>query len=173
MKGTRMPDPARLALFMLIDETGNLSSAEDVGETAKLAMVLNSPGLAKKVLDKAAGGALAADPTVKGLTGMIPQQLAKSAADLPGLAKMADSSSQLKVARTYMGNGDYPRALAAFAAAGKAPGANLGEVGLYTAIAQLKSGNVAGAKATLGALKATDAYGDLGSMWKLYASTRG
>jgi tetratricopeptide (TPR) repeat protein len=39
MKGTKMPDSARLALFMLIDETGNLSSVEDVAEMSKLAMV--------------------------------------------------------------------------------------------------------------------------------------
>jgi tetratricopeptide (TPR) repeat protein len=173
MKGTKMPDSARLALFMLIDETGNLASVEDIAEMSKLAMVQNAPGLAKTVLDKAATGPLAADPTVKGLTGMVPQQVAKANADLAGLTKLTDAASLGKVARIYLGAGNYPKALATFGAASKATGANIGEVGLYTAIAQMKSGNVAGAKATLANVKATDSFGDLASLWKLYASTKG
>jgi tetratricopeptide (TPR) repeat protein len=173
MKGTKMPDSARLALFMLIDETGNLSGVEDVAEMSKLAMVQSAPGLAKSVLEKASAGALAADPTVKGLSGMLPQQIAKANTDLAGLSKLTDSTSLMKTARIYMGAGNYPKALAAFAAAGKAPGVNAGEVGLYTAISQLKSGNLAGAKATLGTVKAADSFGDLASLWKLYASTKG
>lgn len=169
MKGNKMPDTARLALFMLIDETGNLSSVADVAEMSKLSMVLGAPGLAKNILAKAPAG----DSTIDGLSKMIPQQVAKANADLAALAKQTDASSLTKTGRIHMGAGDYPKALAAFATAGKAAGANAGELALFTAITQLKSGNVAGAKATLGASKATDAYGDLISLWKLYASTKG
>ncbi len=173
MKGNKMPDQARLGLFLLIDETGNLNGVQDIGEMSKLAMVLGAPGLAKGVLDKAAAGGMSADPTVAGLTKMIPQQVAKANTDLAGLAKMTDASSLLKSGRIYLGAGNYPKAIAAFTAASKAPGVNGGEAALYTAITQLRSGNLAGAKTTLAAMKATDAYGDLGSLWKLYASTKG
>jgi tetratricopeptide (TPR) repeat protein len=169
MRGAKMADPGRLGLFLLIDQTGNLTDVADIAEMSKLSMVLGAPGLAKSVLDKSP----AADPTVQGLQRMIPQQLAKANADLAGLSKATDASSLMKAGRTYLGAGNYPKALASFSAASKAAGVNAGEAALYTGITQMRSGNASGAKATLTAAKATDSYGDLIELWKLYASTKG
>jgi hypothetical protein len=173
MKSVRMPDQAKLGLYMLIQETGNLSASDEVQEMAKLSMVLGAPGLAKTILDSPAGVALAADPAVGQLKGMLPQITAAAAKDLPTMLKSPMAADMMKAGRQYLGAGNYPQAIATFAKASKGTGAGAGEIALYTAIAQLRSGNIAGAKTTLGAIPAKDPYSDLGSMWKLYASTRG
>ncbi len=173
MKSAKMPDQAKLGLYMLIQETGNLAASDEVQEMSKLAMVLGAPGLADTVLKGPIGTALAADPAIGQLKGMVPTISAAAAKDLPNLLKSAMASDLMKAGRQYLGQGNYPQAIATFARAGKATGATAGEVALYTAISQMRSGNVAAARSTLSSVPSGDAYSDLTALWKLYASTRG
>ncbi len=173
MKSVRMPEQAKLGLYMLIQETGNLSATDEIQEMAKLSMVLGTPGLAKTILDSPAATALASDQMIGQLKAITPQQIQVAAKELPTLLKSPMAADLMKAGRQYLGAGNYPQAIATFAKAGKGTGAMPGEIALYTAISQLRSGNAAAAKATLGTIIAKDPYADLGSLWKLYASTRG
>jgi len=143
-KNQMQPD-AKLALFHLMDATGNLSRPEDIQEFAKLAIVGNQPGVAQAVLTKA-GGSLGSDP----MTAKLAQAAAaRSQAAGVSAAKLAgDPATAAQAGGAYLGLGQYPAAVAAYGKAAAAGGPNAAVARTFEGISQIKAGNVAVAKST-------------------------
>jgi hypothetical protein len=173
MKGAQMPREAKLALFHLMKETGNITRPEDFQEFAKLAIISNQPGVAKQVLDQArAANAIAADDQMT-------QQLfqaagARAAQAQAGVAKLPKTpAGQFQAGNILLGAGNNPAAAAAYsrAIAGNAPAAQ--QARLFMSIAQVRAGQGKAAQQTLAALPENSPYKDVANLWSLYASTRG
>jgi tetratricopeptide (TPR) repeat protein len=97
-----MRPEAKLALFHLMDATGNLTRPEDISEFAKLAIVNNQPGVAQAVLTKA-GGAVASDPMTAKLAQVAAQRAQAAGANAAKLAATPDTAAQAGGA--YLGLG--------------------------------------------------------------------
>lgn len=170
MKAQPMSRDSKLALYHLMRETGNLTSAADVQEFAKVAIVGGQPGVAADVVKTAsASGVL---PAGDAMTGKLVEAAAKrQAAALAAAPNAAKSpNTALAAGNAFLGAGQYPQAIAAFTTAQKGP--NPGEAALFKGIAQLRGGNVAAAKATFGAVPA-GSVSEIAGLWQLYASTKG
>jgi tetratricopeptide (TPR) repeat protein len=170
MKAQPMSRDSKLALYHLMRETGNLTTAADVQEFAKVAIVGGQPGVAADVVKTAsASGVL---PAGDAMTGKLVEAAAKrQAAALAAAPNAAKSpNTALAAGNAFLGAGQYPQAIAAFTTAQKGP--NPGEAALFKGIAQLRGGNVAAAKATFGAVPA-GSVSEIAGLWQLYASTKG
>lgn len=165
----QMQPEAKLALFHLMDATGNLSRPEDVQEFAKLAIVGNQPGIAQSVLTKA-GGSLGADPMTAKLAQAAATRAQAAGANAPQLA--ANPATAAQAGGAYLGLGQFPAAASAYgkAAAAGGPGADTAKV--FEGIAQIKGGSAATAKTTF-ATVGEGGMKDIADLWKLYASTKG
>ncbi len=161
---------ARLALFHLVDATGNLKRPEDISEFAKLAIVNNQPGIAQSVLTKS-GGSLGADPMMAKLAQAAAQRAQAAGANAPKLA--ANPATAAQAGGAYLGLGQYPAAATAYgkAAAAGGPSADFDKV--FEGIAQLKGGSAAAAKTTFASVSDKGGMKDIADLWKLYASTKG
>lgn len=171
LKGAQMPREAKLALFHLMDQTNNLSRAEDYQEFAKLAVIANQPGVAKAALDKAkAANALGNDAMTNTLVAEAGKRAAQAQATLGKLPQ--NGAGQFQAGNILLGAGNYPAAAQAFnrAIAGKAPQADAAR--LYMGIAQVRAGQTGAARQTFAAIPATSNLRDVASLWSLYASTR-
>jgi tetratricopeptide (TPR) repeat protein len=173
LKQEKMSREAKLALFQLMDETKNISRPEDYAEFAKLAIVSNQPGVAKRVLDqaKAANALPATDAQTTALLSAASQRAAQAQATVGRLP--ANPAGFMTAGNTYMGMGDYAKAAAAYSkvATGNTPQADQARVML--GISQVRSGQAAAARKTLSAVPATSPFKDVASLWSLYASSRG
>lgn len=166
----QMRPEAKLALFHLMDATGNISRPEDIQEFAKLAIVNNQPGVAEAVLKKA-GGSLGADPMTAKLA-----QAAATRAQAAGAnaAKLAASpSTAAQAGGAYFGLGQYPAAATAYGTAAAAGGADADTAKVFAGIAQVKAGSAAAANRTFASVGETGGMKDIADLWKLYASTKG
>ena len=110
-----MQPEAKLALFHLMDATGNLSRPEDYQEFAKLAIVNNQPGVAQTVLTKA-GGSIGADPMTAKLAQAAAQRAQQRAPSRQAGRQPGDAA---QAGGAYLGLGQYPAAAAAYAKAAR------------------------------------------------------
>ncbi len=171
LKSAAMPREAKLGLFHLMRETGNVTKPEDYAEFAKLAIVAGQAGVAKKALDEAkAANAIAANDQMTAR--MIEAADKRASADLAAVAKLPKTpDGQIKAGNVYLGSGDYAKAAAAFGAAAKAGGATVDNAKLLQGIAQLRAGQAAAASATFKSVTGAG-YSDVAALWALYTSTR-
>lgn len=168
LKNERMPESARLALFYLMWETGNLAAGPDYEEFAQLAIVNNAPGVAQQVLQSAVSkSAMSADARTQRLIQAADQRAKLAVANAGKLAASKNPADQITLGKTYLGQSQYPQAIQAFAKAGATP-----EALLYGGIAHLRSGDGAGAKATLKKIPADSPYSDVGNLWALYSGVK-
>lgn len=169
-KAQPMSRDSKLALYHLMRETGTLTTAADVQDFAKVAIVAGQPGVATDVVKTAiAGGVL---PATDPMAGKLADAAAKrQAAAIAGAAAAARSpTTAFQAGGAYMGAGQYPQAIAAFTTAEKGP--NAATASLFKGIAQLRAGNAAAAKATFGKIPSGD-VSEIAGLWQLYASTKG
>ncbi len=166
----QMRPEAKLALFHLMDATGNLKRPEDISEFAKLAIVNNQPGVAQTVLTKA-GGSLGSDPMTAKRAQAAAQRAQTAGANAPKLAASPTTASQAGGA--YLGLGQYPAAAAAYGKAAAAGGPDADQAKVFEGIAQLKGGSVPAAKTTFASVGDAGGMKDIADLWKLYASTKG
>lgn len=167
LKQEQLSRDAKLGLYELMRQTGNVKQPADFQEYAKLAIVANQPGTAKAVLDDAqkAGAIPASDPMTSHLVQAAGARAAEAAANVTKLP--ATPAGQLQAANTYFGMGKYAEAAAAFA---KAPPSDT--VKLQQGIAQVKAGQTGPAQATFKAIPDASQVHDVAAMWSLYASTK-
>lgn len=168
LKNGQMSREAKLGLYELMRQTGNLKQAADYQDYAKLAIVANQPGTAKAALEQ--GRASKAISAGDSMTDRLIQASGERAAQAQaGLAKLpATPAGQLQAANIYFGMGDYAKAASAFARATPSDATKL-----QLGIAQLKAGQTAVARNTFKSIPPTSQVSDIASLWSLYASTRG
>jgi len=165
----QMQPEAKLALFHLMETTGNLKRPEDIQEFAKLAIIKNQPGVAQSVLSKAGGG-LGSDPMTAKLAQAAAQRAQAAGAAAPQLAAAPATAAQAGGA--YLGLGQYPAAATAYGKAASAGGPDTDADKTFEGIAQVKAGSAKAAVATFASVK-EGGLKDIADLWKLYASTKG
>ncbi len=170
MKASPMSRDAKLGLYHLMRETGNLTTAPDVQEFAKIAIVGGQPGIAADVVQKASesGVLTAGDPMNAKLVEAAAKRQTAALAAAPGGAKAPNTA--LAAGNAFLGAGQYPQAIAAFTTAQKGP--NAAEATMFKGIAQVRAGQSAAARQTFKAVPA-GTYSEIAGLWDLYASTRG
>jgi tetratricopeptide (TPR) repeat protein len=170
MKAAPMSRDAQLALYHLMRETGNLTTAADVQEFAKIAIVGGQPGVAADVVKTAgASGVLPAGDAMT--TRLIDAAGKRQAAALAGAPAAAKSpATAMAAGNAYLGAGQYPQAIAAFTTAQKGP--NGADAALFKGIAQVRAGQNAAARDSFKSV-ATGPYSEIAGLWDLFASTRG
>lgn len=166
---TQMQPEAKLALFHLMDATGNLTRPEDISEYAKLAIVNNQPGVAQSVLSKA-GGSLGSDPMTAKLAQAAATRAQAAGANAAKLA--ADPQTANLAGGAYFGLGQYPAAAAAYGKSAAAGGPYVDRAKTFEGIAQVKAGQFGPAKTTFASV-GDGGMKDIADLWKLYASTKG
>ena len=169
MKSGSLSRDAKLGVYHLMRETGNLTTAADVQEFAKLAIVAGQSGVAADAVKAAsASGVLpAGDPTTAKLVEAATKRQAAALAAAPAGAK--SPATALAAGNAYLGAGQYPQAIAAFTTAQKGP--NAGEAALFKGIAQVRSGQTAAARQTFKSVPA-GSNTEVAGLWDLYASTK-
>jgi tetratricopeptide (TPR) repeat protein len=160
---------ARLAVFYLMQQTGAIDRSTDWLEFSKLALVNNQPGTAQGALPKA--GDLSADPMSAKLLGAATQRQTAAMAAAPKNA--ANPATAMLAGGAYLGAGQYPQAVAAYATAAKGTGPNVDQAKVYGGIAQAKAGNMSAAKALFAGVDPKGTMKDAADIWTLYASTKG
>ncbi len=170
MKGSSMSREAKLALYHLMRETGNLTTAADVQEFAKIAIVSGQAGVAQDVVKAAsASGVLpAGDPMSAKLATAAGTRSQTALAQAPAQAK--SPATAFAAGNAFIGAGMYPQAIQAFTTAQQGP--NASEALLFKGVAQLRSGNAAAAKSSFQAVP-TGSMSDIAGLWALFASTKG
>ena len=168
LKNGQMSRDAKLGLYELMRQTGNIRQPEDYQEYAKLAIVANQPGTAKAALDqaKAAHAIASGDSMTDRLIQAAGARAAEAQANVGKLP--ATPAGQLQAGNTFFGMGDYAKAAAAFA---KAPPSDATK--LQLGIAQMKAGQAGAARATFKSIPDASQVHDIASLWGLYASTKG
>jgi tetratricopeptide (TPR) repeat protein len=173
LKKQPMADSAKLALYQLVLQTGNMDGAGDYQEMAKLAMVTGAPTMAKTLLETAvAGKAIPADATTLGLVKSAQGRIAGATADIARFSASVSGNDVARAARTYFGAGQYPQAIALLDKSAKM-GNSAAEANLYLGLTYLKTGNKAAAVAAFKAIPAGSVYADVGALWNLYTSVTG
>lgn len=170
MKASPMSRDAKLGLFHLMRETGNLTTAPDVQEFAKIAIVGGQPGIAADVVQQAStsGVLTAGDPMTGKLVEAAAKRQAAALAAAPAGARSPGTA--FAAGNAYLGAGQYPQAIAAFTTAQTGP--NAAEAMLFKGIAQERAGQNAAARTSFKAVPAGP-YSEIASLWDLFTSTRG
>lgn len=170
MKNEPMSRDAKLALYHLMRETGNLTTANDVQEFAKIAIVGGQPGVAADVVRQAttAGVMPAGDAMTNRLIEAADKR--QSAAMSGAAAGARTPNSALAAGHAFMGAGQFGQAIAAYTTAQKGP--NPAEAALFKGIAQQRAGQGAAARQTFASVPAGP-LSDIAGLWGLYSQTRG
>jgi hypothetical protein len=171
LKGGQMPREAKLALFELMEQTGNINTPEYVQEYAKLAIVADQPAVAKRVIEAGLkSGTISSGDAMN--TKLLEAATKRAAAATASAAKAPrNGSGLLQAGHVAFGNGDYAKAASLYAASEKAGGATADQARVLGGIAQLRAGNKAAAKTMFGAVPDASGYKAVASLWSLYAST--
>jgi tetratricopeptide (TPR) repeat protein len=164
-----MRPEAKLAMFHLMDATGNLSKTEDFSEFSKLALVAGQSGVAKLALTR--GNVVGSDPMSQKMAQAADMMSAKAVAEAPKLA--ANPATALKGGHEFLGLGQYAKAIQAFDKTIAANGKDADQAKLFKGIAALKSGNAALGKASFAAVSEANGLKDIAHLWNLFAQTRG
>jgi len=170
IKANPMSRDAKLGLYHLMRETGTLTSATDVQEMAKIAIVGGQPGVAADVVrTAAAAGTLpAGDAMTNRLVEAATKRQQAALQTAPAQARAANTA--LQAGHAFLGAGMYPQAVAAYGVAMRGP--NPGEAALFQGIAHVRAGNAPAARKSFGTIPAGNALADMGNLWSLFASTR-
>lgn len=163
-----MRPEAKLATYELMQATGNLNKPEDYQELAKLALVQNQAGIAQSALAK---GGTSGDAMGAKMAQAAAGAAAKAPAEAPKLS--ANPSTALRGANAYFGMGQYAKAIEVYSKVIAANGADADYARVFKGIAQLKSGQVAPAKASFASVTEKSGMKDIANLWGLFASTRG
>lgn len=173
MRGQNMSNEAKLALYQLMIDTGNLTRPEDYQDFAKLAILDNQPGAARSVLNKAVA-AKAIDPNDAMTQRLIEAANQRAAAADAELAKLPRTGEGLfKAGVVHFGAERYPAAATTLTQAVAARAPNADQARMLAGIALLRSGNAAGARQQFAAIPTNSQFKDVADIWSLYASTRG
>ncbi len=170
MKASPMSRDAKLGLYHLMRETGNLTTEADVQEFSKLAIVGGQPGVAADAVKAAqeAGVLTVADGMNNRLIEASAKRQAAALASAPAGAK--SPTTALAAGNAFLGAGQYPQAVAAFTTAQKGP--NAAEATLFKGIAQVRAGQAPAARQTFKSVPA-GSLSEIAGLWELYASTKG
>jgi len=170
MKSAPMSRDAKLGLYHLMRETGNLTTAADVQEFAKIAIVSGQPGVAADAVKAASASGIlpAGDAMTNRLLEASAKRQAAAIAQAPTQAKAP--ATALAAGHAFMGAGQYPQAIAAYTTAQKGP--NAADATLFKGIAQQRAGQTAAARASFKAVPA-GGYSEVAGLWDLFASTKG
>jgi Flp pilus assembly protein TadD len=170
MKAAPMSRDAKLGLYHLMRETGNLTTAADVQEFAKIAIVGGQPGVAADVVRTAeASGVLpASDAMTMRLIDASSKRQAAALAAAPAGARSPNTA--LAAGNAFLGAGQFPQAIAAFTTAQKGP--NPAEAALFKGIAQIRAGQTAAARQSFKSVPA-GGFSEIAGLWDLFASTKG
>jgi tetratricopeptide (TPR) repeat protein len=173
LKKQPMADSAKLALYQLVQQTGNMDGAADYQEMAKLAMVTGAPALAKTLLETAVSSkAIPGDATTLGLIQSAATRIPAANADIGRFSRSESGNDVARAGRTYFGAGQYPQAIALLNKSAKM-GNSAAEANLFIGLTHLKMANKAAAVAAFKAIPAGSVYSDIGSLWNLYTSVSG
>jgi tetratricopeptide (TPR) repeat protein len=167
LKNAPMQRDAKLGLYHLMRQTGTLTTAADVQDFAKVAIVAGQPGVAADVVKNAGEVMPATDAMNARLVEAATKRQTAVIAQAPAQAK--SPATALAAGNAYLGAGMYPQAIAAYNVAKGGPNADTAT--LFKGIAQVRAGDAAGARATFDSLK-TGPMADVASLWSLYASTK-
>lgn len=171
LKNSQMPRDAKLALFELMEQTGNITKPEDVQEYAKLAIVADQPGVAGRAIESAMkSGVVASDDSMTArLLDAAKKRTAAARAEFGKLPR--DANGYLKGGNTLFGAGNYAKAATYFANAAKAGGATADQANVLHGISQLRAGNKSAAVKSFKAIPEASTYSSIAALWSLYAST--
>lgn len=170
MKNEPMSRDAKLALFHLMRETGNLTTANDVQEFAKIAIVGGQPGVAADVVRQAAAANVmpAGDAMTTRLIEAADKRQAAALAQAAAGARAPNSA--LAAGHAFLGAGQFPQAIAAYTTAQKGP--NPAEAALFKGIAQQRAGQGSAARQTFASVP-DGPLSDIAGLWNLFSQTRG
>ncbi len=168
LRQNEMRPAAKLALYHLMLTTNTIDRPVDWQEFAKLALVANQVGVATQALAKAGPPA---DQMAQRMVQAADQLSTKAKAEAPALA--ANPATALRGGNAYLGQGDYPKAIAAYDTAIKTGGVEVDQARVFKGIAQMKAGNAGAAKATFATVTDANGMKDIATLWTLYASTHG
>jgi hypothetical protein len=172
MRGQNMSNEAKLALYQLMIDTGNLTRPEDFQDFAKLAILDNQPGAARSVLNKAVA-AKAIDPNDAMTARLIEAANQRAAAADAELARLPRTGEGLyKAGLVHFGAERYPAAATSLTQAVAARAPNAEQARMLAGISLLRGGNAAGARQQFAAIPAGSPFKDIAEIWSLYASTR-
>jgi len=171
LKNGQMPREAKLGLFALMEQTNNVTKPEDVQEFAKLAIVADQPGVAKRVIEAGLeSGVIASSDTMNAK--LLEAATKRAAAAQAGFGKLPkDASGSLKAGNVLMGVGKYPQAASYYAKAASGASPTADQARLLMGISQLRGGSKAAAIKTFKSIPEASGYHAVSSLWSLYAST--
>ncbi len=171
LKNQNMSDQARLTLYQLMRQTGNLTEAADVQDMAKLAIIGGLPGVALGAVQEAqkANVIAASDPMTGKLIKVSGQQSTDALAKAP--RQPATPVGRFAAGNAYFGAGQYPAAAQAYAAVVKANAPTADQARVQQGIALVRSGNASGGRAAFDAVTRGSPFFDVAQLWSLYAST--
>ncbi len=167
LKNAPQPAESKLALYHLMQATGNLTTDADVQDFAKNAIVRGQSGAALAAINGAGAAINANDPMIARLRQAATQRAANELAGAPRQA--GNPATALAAGHAFLGAGRLPQAIRAFGVARRGPSA--GEAMLFQGIAQVKAGNAAAARTTFGQVP-NGSLKDIANLWALYAGTR-
>lgn len=163
-----MRPEAKLAMFHLMSATGTLERPEDYAEFAKLALIAGQSGVAQQALTKAT---LPDDAMTKSLVAATSRMAASASKDAVSLSSAPTTA--FRGAGTYLGLGQYDKAIGVFDKVIAAGGATADQARVFKGIAALKSGKVAVGKTSFDAVTEKSGMQDIAHLWRLYATTKG
>lgn len=171
LKGGQMPREAKLALFELMEQTGNITKPEDFQEYAKLAIVADQPGLAKRVIENGLkSGAIATSDTMNAK--LLEAAAKRAAVATAGFSKLPKTpQGYLQGGNILMGASNYAKAAVYYGNAAKVGGAIADQANMSMGISQMRAGNKAAAQAAFKAIPESSSFNAIASLWSLYAST--
>lgn len=155
----KFDDQANLDILRLMRVNKALTGERDFAEFADTAMARGFPGEADAVLTEgvAVGALDASKPYVKELKGLVAPKVKADRASLPGLEKesraAANGRAALGTGDALLGYGEYARAAEMYRVALAKGSVDADTVNTRLALALGKSGDKAGAKAALDAVK--------------------
>ena len=171
LKQQNMSDQARLSLYQLMRQTGNLTEPADVQEMSKLAIIDNQPGVALGALIDAqkANVVSASDPMTSKLVQVAEQ---RSNAMVAGAARQpATPAGRMAVGNAMFGTNQYPAAAQAYRQVVAANAPNADQARVLQGIALERAGDANGARQVFDSVPKGSPFYDVAQLWSLYAST--
>jgi tetratricopeptide (TPR) repeat protein len=168
----KLSSEGKLALYQLMRETGTLTQPGDYEDFAKLAIIGDQPGVAKRALDEAMKANVIAPNDDQ--TARLVQAADKRAADAQaGVGSLPKTGEGLvKAGNVYFGAGDYAKAAAAYRQALAASPPKPDQAKVLLGISQVRAGEVQAAETTFESLPPTSPLKDVSDLWALYAQTK-
>ncbi len=171
LKNQNMGDQARLMLFQLMRQTGNLTEAVDVQEMSKLAIIGDQPGVALGALTdwQKSNVVSASEPMITRLVQVSGQKSAAAVAAIPRLP--ATPAGRMAAGHALFGSNQYPAAAQAYRQVVSANTPIADQARLLEGIALVRAGDANGGRAVFDGVGKASPFYDVAQLWSLYAST--